>query len=430
MTIFQKMLITPVLSLTLYTGLLLYGFDEYRQSNKKVEQLSENYLSLMEVSGENARLFNEIVVQFKDAVLAGEHDWLSQTNILKERINKNFAVMTEYPDIIDNGDIDHIRYDFNQYYSNALTLSLALLKDDESFSKHEVLIHDVEKFSNQTTAKLRAFKLKLKDRFNQAINDSNARMNNLLFFGGGIAVMLLLLMVAGTTYLSISTKKNFQTVIDRMKALAEGRPDFSRRLVHEKRDELGYLIHWFNKLSDTLEQDYAKIEKISITDKLTQLSNRTHTDEYLQEQLKHLQVCNESGMEKSNDELVVIIADIDHFKAINDNYGHLIGDQVLREFSTLLKEKTRAQDFIGRWGGEEFIIVMPDIDLDQAVSNAERLRSAVEKFMFSKVDHVTASFGIATSIRGDTQESLISRADESLYQAKQMGRNQAVVTTA
>jgi len=103
---------------------------------------------------------------------------------------------------------------------------------------------------------------------------------------------------------------------------------------------------------------------------------------------------------------------------------------VLREFADLLKECTRTQDFVGRWGGEEFIIVMPDIGLGQASKNAERLSSTIEKHDFGEVGRVTASFGIAASIDNDTQESLIQRADESLYSAKQQGRNQVIVATS
>lgn len=416
------MLVTPILSLTLYTVLLLYGFDEYRQNNRQIEKVSENYLTLLEISGENARLIKDIVVQFKDAVLAGELDWVLSTNTVKEQVNANFEHLSRFPEVVDQEVLRQLQNDFNYYYTNALTLSLALLKSDKEFSVHETLIQDVEHYSNRTATQVTLLSEGIKIRFNQVIDKSNASLNSLLFWGSSIAVILLLLMVAVTIALSINTKKNFQMVIDRMRALAEDRPDFSRRLEHKKKDELGYLIHWFNKLSDTLEQNYIKVEKISITDKLTQLSNRTHTDEYMQNQLQKTR--------SIKGELIVIIVDIDHFKSVNDSHGHLVGDHVLREFSNLLRECIRNQDFVGRWGGEEFIIVMPDIDLEQATKNAERLRSMIEKHDFGEAGQITASFGISVSIDNDTQESLVQRADESLYKAKQQGRNQIVVETS
>ncbi|MCG7862030.1 MAG: diguanylate cyclase [Candidatus Thiodiazotropha endolucinida] len=419
MTIFQKMLMTPFLSLTIYTGLILFGLQEYTDNNKEIEGLSEKYLTLLDLSNENLRLFKQIVVQFKDAVLAGERDWVTNTNEFKIQINTNIDRLAASPEILESALISQLRHDFNQYYTNALTLSLALLKNDREFSTHEKLIHTVEQYSNLTTSHLKHQKEQIKIRLTQAIEHSNHKLNQLLAWGTGIAILLLLIMVSVTTQLSLSTKRSFTQVIDRMKALAEGNPDFSRRLQHPHNDELGYLIHWFNKLSDTLEHDYSKIQKISITDKLTQLSNRTHSDEFLRRQL--------TDSSENNSQLVIIIADIDHFKSINDRYGHLTGDHVLREFSMILKHCTRVQDFIGRWGGEEFIIVMPDVGLDQAIKNAERLRTTIEQHDFGEAGQVTASFGISFGIEGDTQEGIMKRADLCLYKAKQQGRNRVVV---
>ncbi|WP_316366119.1 diguanylate cyclase [Candidatus Thiodiazotropha sp. CDECU1] len=419
MTIFQKMLVTPFLGLSLYTGLIIYGLFEYTDNNRQIEGISEKYLSLLELSNENSRLFKLIVVQFKDAVLAGEQEWVSYTHEYKDQINLNIDQLANAFEVLDPAFTSQLRIDFNLYYSNALTLSLALLKDDRELSSHETLIQSVERYSNLTSIHLKRQNEQIKQHLIQAIEHSNYKLNQLLVWGTGVAILLLIIMVSVTTIISLSTKRSFAQVIDRMKALAEGRPDFSRRLEHPNKDELGYLIHWFNKLSETLENDYSKIQKLSITDKLTQLSNRTHSDEYLRRQLMHSR--------EVSCQLVVIIADIDHFKSINDRYGHLYGDHVLREFSMILKQYTRVQDFIGRWGGEEFIIVMPDVGLEQAIKNAERLRATIERHDFGEAGKVTASFGISYGIEGDTQEGLMKRADQCLYKAKNKGRNQIAV---
>ncbi|MBV1929687.1 MAG: diguanylate cyclase [Gammaproteobacteria bacterium] len=418
MTIFQRMLIPPLLGLALYTGLIFYGANQYKQGNSEIKSISEDYLSLLELSGENSHLFSALVTQFKDAVLSGEYDWVSSTNTHKEKINHNFSSMSQHPELIDKTALQKLRSDFNRYYSNALTLSFALLKTSKDFSVHEPLIQDVEHYANHTHTGLTALKQGINSRFNYALEQSNATLNNLLFWGGGSAVLLILLMFSTTVLVSFSTRKSFQAIIDKTQGLAEGRTDFSQRLTYNKHDELGYLVYWFNKLSDALEQDYTRIEQLSITDPLTQLSNRSHTDEYLKKHLSH-------GL-PARHALIVIIADIDHFKAVNDNYGHLAGDHVLREFSQLLKEHTRTQDFVGRWGGEEFIIAMPDITPGQAVKNAERLRSAIEDYDFGSSGPVTASFGVALSTEHDTRESLIGRADECLYKAKSQGRNRII----
>ena len=412
------MLIPPLLGLALYTGLILYGINQYKLGNSEINGISEDYLSLLELSGENARLFSSLVTQFKDAVLSGEQDWVSSTNTHKMAINQNFSTMSTHPELLNAKMLNTLRSDFNLYYANALTLSFALLKTDKGFSVHEPLIQDVEHYANRTNTGLSTLKKNIKIRFNLALEQSNDTLNSLLFWGAGSAVLLILLMFSMITFVSFSTKKNFQAIINKTQDLAEGRTDFSQRLTYKKNDELGYLVYWFNKLSDALEQDYVRIEQLSITDPLTQLSNRSHTDEYLKKNL---------GQDSpTRHKLIVIIADIDHFKAVNDNYGHLAGDHVLREFSELLKKHTRTQDFVGRWGGEEFIIAMPDITPEQAMKNAERLRSAIESHDFGSSGTVTASFGIAVSTENDTRESLIGRADECLYKAKDQGRNRII----
>jgi diguanylate cyclase len=126
----------------------------------------------------------------------------------------------------------------------------------------------------------------------------------------------------------------------------------------------------------------------------------------------------------------VILLDIDHFKSINDTYGHAIGDMVLVQVCTILQAHLRASDMLGRWGGEEFLIVANATDAAEAAQMAERLRAVVAQHTFEQVGHVAASFGVATSLLHDTPESLVKRADEALYLAKQGGRNRVEIASA
>lgn len=118
----------------------------------------------------------------------------------------------------------------------------------------------------------------------------------------------------------------------------------------------------------------------------------------------------------------VIMLDIDRFKLVNDTRGHEVGDQVLIQIATILQENLRGEDMLARWGGEEFIVVA-NLSGAEVQQMAERLRSAVTIHLFPQVGHLTASFGVATAGNGDTPESLVKRADEALYLAKQHGRN-------
>jgi diguanylate cyclase (GGDEF)-like protein len=122
----------------------------------------------------------------------------------------------------------------------------------------------------------------------------------------------------------------------------------------------------------------------------------------------------------------VILFDIDEFKVVNDTFGHLEGDKVLKELSMLVSTLLRKADYAGRWGGEEFLLILPETDGDAAASLADRIRVKIEENHFVNNYFITASFGVATYQVGQNLEDLLERADIALYQAKYNGRNQVV----
>ncbi|MES9979702.1 MAG: GGDEF domain-containing protein, partial [Candidatus Thiodiazotropha sp. 6PLUC5] len=121
--------------------------------------------------------------------------------------------------------------------------------------------------------------------------------------------------------------------------------------------------------------------------------------------------------------LSLILLDIDLFKSYNDSHGHLVGDQVIRKVAELLMKSARCNDYIGRWGGEEFIIICKQKNAHDASIIAERLRRTIETTTLETVGSVTCSFGVSQYRRNDGADSLLKRADEALYHSKESGRN-------
>ena len=123
----------------------------------------------------------------------------------------------------------------------------------------------------------------------------------------------------------------------------------------------------------------------------------------------------------------LILLDIDFFKSVNDEYGHQVGDEVLKEVSSIIMENVREHDTSVRWGGEEFLMLLPETDLEGAKIVAEKIRNTICNKKLTKNDlNVTASFGVAIMNNKDTEESFIARTDEALYEAKESGRNKVV----
>ena len=165
--------------------------------------------------------------------------------------------------------------------------------------------------------------------------------------------------------------------------------------------------------------DITEINLLASTDRLTGLDNRAKIDEVLQERL--------FDYERNKRDFSIVIIDIDHFKKVNDTYGHIVGDTVLKKLASLLRENTRKLDHVGRWGGEEFIIICNGSDLQGTRILAQHLREKVAAEPFDFVHHITASFGVAQYEEGIPLNELFRRADTALYRAKNNGRNQVTV---
>jgi diguanylate cyclase (GGDEF)-like protein len=159
-----------------------------------------------------------------------------------------------------------------------------------------------------------------------------------------------------------------------------------------------------------------EIRRLSETDGLTQISNRLKLDAVLKLEIERLS--------RSDSVCSVIILDIDFFKKVNDTYGHLVGDEVLKDVADIIKKGVRKIDTVGRWGGEEFMVIMPVTEASKGMVLAEKLRNKISRHVFAGVGNLTASFGVAES-RGDLNAvELVAKADAAMYQAKDAGRNQ------
>jgi two-component system cell cycle response regulator len=182
------------------------------------------------------------------------------------------------------------------------------------------------------------------------------------------------------------------------------------------------------RYNDRLRTSVRQTIELAVTDSLTGLHNRRYLD-------NHLKVLFNRAAARSR-ALSVCITDIDRFKSVNDTYGHDAGDEVLREFAARIRSTVRGADLACRYGGEEFVVVMPDTDAAAAASIAERLRDIIERTPFhlkssGTAINITASLGIACNSTGaETPEQLLKQADRALYEAKNAGRNRVVAAAA
>jgi len=222
--------------------------------------------------------------------------------------------------------------------------------------------------------------------------------------------------------------------------------DYAVKIPVARDDEIGILASSFNYMTenlrdaflrvnlqmDQLKQAHGRIEQMAITDELTGLYNRRHFFDFIQ---RHI-----SQSIRHGSPLGLIILDIDHFKKVNDTYGHIIGDRILRETGHLLAQMVRKSDVVARYGGEEIILLFPETSLENTIMAAEKIRATICGQRFELPDGVTitisASFGVVelqnylVNVSKDTKElhtAFIDSADHALYRAKHEGRNRVAV---
>ncbi len=168
---------------------------------------------------------------------------------------------------------------------------------------------------------------------------------------------------------------------------------------------------------ERVERQKERVQNISLLDALTHLPNRRYIDKKIRLELDRLR--------KHKENLYIGIVDIDHFKKINDTYGHKTGDLVLRKIAHLLDHNLKSTDFVGRYGGEEFLVTLPNTSRKNSSIALERVRSVIEGSKLIK-GKVTISMGVAKTRISDNPEKIFKRADKALYKAKRTGRNRII----
>lgn len=164
-----------------------------------------------------------------------------------------------------------------------------------------------------------------------------------------------------------------------------------------------------------------QLSTMAYTDSLTHIYNRLHFVHFLDAEI--------DKVKRYGGTFSIIFFDLDHFKNVNDNYGHLTGDKVLEQVTKVVSSANRNADIFARYGGEEFVILTPETNLSGAMIHAERLRNDIATFEFRTAGHITSSFGVTEFIsETDTLETVLDRADKALYRAKECGRNRVEKT--
>jgi diguanylate cyclase (GGDEF)-like protein len=233
-----------------------------------------------------------------------------------------------------------------------------------------------------------------------------------------VGVVLTLLLSTIVLILTVSSIAGLLRALDRMLASMEqiaATQDFAVRIPVDGEDEIRRISRSFNNLLEIADRLLGEKDYLATHDPLTGLHNRRSFAHALAQEVERKR--------RNSGTMTLILFDIDLFKRINDTYGHDTGDEVLKSIARLVEGAVRNIDFVGRWGGEEFVLLLRDDGQEAGVVLAEKLRQMIETQVLPQVGQITCSFGVASWRDGEREDLFVKRADEALYRAKQGGRN-------
>lgn len=236
-------------------------------------------------------------------------------------------------------------------------------------------------------------------------------------------------MVKKNGYLDINFNDNIESIIDLI-----SKTEKTKRIIMMKdsQGELHTLSIKIDKLETESNLYVIVLSDITVIQKKAELFKKranidSLTGAFTRQRFNELYNFEFSRSTRYFSPLSILFLDIDHFKEVNDNYGHDIGDEILKHFTQLISQNIREFDKLARWGGEEFILMLPQTNVNDAYRFAEKIRQIIETSHFDKIKKITCSIGVSMLKKGDDTESLIKRADIGVYKAKNSGRNKTII---
>jgi len=319
-----------------------------------------------------------------------------------------------------NHKLSELQNTIDLYYAKRIEESLSIVNSDKGKAFMDEIRLNLQKFNNNLIEK--------RSKQKRDFIDLQEKIR-LLFIFEAIFFAIVLLFIA--SIVSKTILKPIQNLTNSVKAFEIDKTFIPVEI--KTGDEIGLLSKAFNKMAEkatfkslSLQGDFNRVKKErdkalveSILDPLTGLSNR----KFMAVELNKLMLSSK----RYGTNLSLMIIDLDHFKKVNDTFGHVIGDIVLKAISKVIKQAMRASDLTIRYGGEEFIVVMDHTASDEALTKAETLRKEVEAMRIDELkgSKITISIGVTELCKEDSSiESFVARADEALYKAKNSGRNQ------
>ena len=300
-----------------------------------------------------------------------------------------------------------------QYANDGLILAVNALKEKDFQKTNEIFLNKINPYYKNANLRANTLLQKIDEIAKNNYKEATERfvfIRNILIFG---TILGILFASIAAILLIRSIVRPLNKAVTHFKHISEG--NMNENISVSGQDEIGQVLSGLAAMQGKLKILISDLDQLARTDELTGAWNRRRFEETVETEMDRLR--------RYGQRLSLMILDVDHFKKINDLYGHSIGDQVLIDLSNTIRSSLRVSDSLTRWGGEEFIILCPNTTAETVSKLAERLRKEVSSIEFQKVGNITLSFGVAECGAEETWEQWLHRADEALYLAKSGGRD-------
>lgn len=251
------MLIAPLLGVILFAFYIINIYIQQIDSKKSIDSIHQKHFPILNIADGNIILLENIIRSFEDAVVAGEESWLKNAKEYKKDILNNLNELLKLD--IKEDSVNKLDKDFNNYFTTTLTLSTLLIKESEEWEKIEKLTEDMGIYLKKIQDEFKKFHDDQKINFKTTIQTTNEQSSKIFYTGIIVGITSLVLILFFTIILSVSTKKSLKELLESMKNIADGNPDFSKRLEKNSDDELGKLVGEFNKFTKKLQGDYEEL---------------------------------------------------------------------------------------------------------------------------------------------------------------------------
>ncbi len=257
LSIFEKMILAPLVAITIFALYIVFIYNEHVVTNEHMVSIRDNHFPIMNIANQNNILLDNVIKSFKDSVGAQEEEWLENAKIYKINILNNIDSLSSFE--VDADKLLELKQNFKTYFKETMMLSLLMIKDSSDFSEIEYLSQSMAISLNLTQKSFESFKKEEQKRFVDKIATTNEHGDKIFLYGVVIGIISLILIIFITIISSFSTKKELMELLTSLKNIADGNPDFSKRLVQKSDDELGALVQQFNRFTQKLELDYNEL---------------------------------------------------------------------------------------------------------------------------------------------------------------------------